>query len=327
MSSAMSLPHSRDQSRAPRLSLATCFVRVRSRVGVSMGDLPLAVLSPVDLRHTENVPPRLAVDGRLRPLVPAGESYVTDHVRSDDLVHVRGAVLEGVGEVVEQVAYGLLTDCRRVCASIRNIQTGRHNMMIEFLAQSFNPVPSPSPLTEPSSSDAAVEIIRAVFVVVVGSTASYLVGRKQGSDKAKSDFEAREHQAEIDRRARKEAAEEDDRRRLHNAVRPLIIELEDLATSLSRWRERDEIAAAHERWFSELRGQVAELALRRVPGEEELIETLREVRWAFGDLSKHADLLTRQQESHPHRSYTWDRYSRAQEKVDELLNRVSGLIR
>src|SRR5918995_4956778 len=71
---------------------------------VSVGDLPLAILTSVDLRHTQNVAPRLAVDRHLRPLVPGGECHLTDHVRSDDLVHVRGAVREGVGEVVEQVA-------------------------------------------------------------------------------------------------------------------------------------------------------------------------------------------------------------------------------
>ena len=74
---------------------------------MSMGDLPLAVLSPVDLRHTENVLARLAVNRCLRPLVPSGESYVTDHIRSVDLLHVRNAVRERVGEVVEQVAYRL----------------------------------------------------------------------------------------------------------------------------------------------------------------------------------------------------------------------------
>src|SRR5918999_2517861 len=106
-----------DESAVPRLSIG--FIRVRSRVGMSMGDLPLAVLSPVDLRHTENVPPRLAVDRRLRALSPDGESYVTDHVRGDDLVRVRGAVREGVGEVVEQVAYRLLTDFRTPRGRVR----------------------------------------------------------------------------------------------------------------------------------------------------------------------------------------------------------------
>src|SRR5215218_8875289 len=86
------------------LSLAAGFLRLRDRVGVSVGDLPLAILTSVDLRHTQNVAPRLAVDRHLRPLVPGGECHLTDHVRSDDLVHVRGAVREGVGEVVKQVA-------------------------------------------------------------------------------------------------------------------------------------------------------------------------------------------------------------------------------
>ena len=98
-------PIAGNYGRAARaLSLAADFLRVRSRVGVSVGDLPVAILTSVDLRHTENVPPRLTVDRRLRPLVRGGESHVTDHVRSDELVHVQGAVREGVGEVEEQVA-------------------------------------------------------------------------------------------------------------------------------------------------------------------------------------------------------------------------------
>ena len=94
------------EEQEPRgaLSLAAGFLRLRDRVGVSVGDLPVAILTSVDLRHTENVAPRLAVDRRLRPLLPGGECHVTDHICSDDLVHVRGAVREAVGEGVEQVA-------------------------------------------------------------------------------------------------------------------------------------------------------------------------------------------------------------------------------
>ena len=44
------------------LSLAAYFLRLRGRVGVSVGDLPVAILTSVDLRHAENVTPRLAVD-------------------------------------------------------------------------------------------------------------------------------------------------------------------------------------------------------------------------------------------------------------------------
>jgi hypothetical protein len=42
-------------------------LRVRSRIGVAVRDLPLAVLAPVDLGRTEDVSPRLAVAGRGQP--------------------------------------------------------------------------------------------------------------------------------------------------------------------------------------------------------------------------------------------------------------------
>src|SRR5918994_4687542 len=87
-------------------------VRVRSRVGVTVGNLPLAILTPVDLRRTENVLPGLAADRRLRSLVTGGERHLSDHIHSYDLVLVGGAVRECVAEAPEQVANLLETDRR-----------------------------------------------------------------------------------------------------------------------------------------------------------------------------------------------------------------------
>src|ERR687897_2573210 len=105
---------------ARRISVDARSLRVRGRVGVSVSDLPHAVLTPVDLRHTENVLPRLAVDRGLRSLVPRGVRHVTDHVRGDDLVLVRGAVRERVAETPEQVANSFLSDCRTGRAEYRH---------------------------------------------------------------------------------------------------------------------------------------------------------------------------------------------------------------
>jgi len=75
-----------------------------------MGDLPFAVLTPIDLSDAQHVLTGLAPDRRLCPFVPRGISDITNHVRSYDLVNVRRAVREGASETLEEIAYRFLAD-------------------------------------------------------------------------------------------------------------------------------------------------------------------------------------------------------------------------
>ena len=123
---------------------------------------------------------------------------------------------------------------------------------------------------------------------------------------------AREHQAELDRRAREDEHDAEDRRRLQEEVKDLVFDLRTLSGELTNWRDREAIDAAKEKWTNHLRSRVHKLSLAPVAGESKVQKLALRLLYDYEDLVAHAYLLPRQGPGHPHGKYTQERYGLAQ---------------
>src|SRR5262249_18036950 len=94
--------------------------RTFRRISVAVSHFPFAILTAVHLRDTQDVSPALPIDRCLCPFVARGEGHVPDHLCRNDLVDVRRALRERLGEHMEELSHLFLADCRTPRAKHRH---------------------------------------------------------------------------------------------------------------------------------------------------------------------------------------------------------------